>query len=54
MIIYMAKLYMDFVNVAESVFTAFGWKDPGNIDLERSTKLNPSDDVRCGTYFFRY
>jgi hypothetical protein len=48
--------FMGFVELAERIFTVFGWKDVKNIDLPAITKKNkkPGDPAALGTLFFRY
>ena len=52
----MAGKWMPFVRLAERVFTAFGWPDPGNVDLVKSTKAQrqPGDSGELGVFYFRY
>jgi hypothetical protein len=51
-----ARKYKGFVELAERIFTVFGWKDVKNIDLPAITKKNkrPGDPAALGTLFFRY
>ncbi|AKO19114.1 putative type VI secretion system effector [Xanthomonas oryzae] len=45
-----------FVNMAERIFSALGWKDVQHIDLRKITKRKrkPSDPPALGDTFFRY
>ncbi|PPU92215.1 hypothetical protein XpopCFBP1817_12540 [Xanthomonas populi] len=45
-----------FVNMAERIFWALGWKDVQHIDLRKITKRKrkPSDPPALGDTFFRY
>jgi hypothetical protein len=51
-----SRKFMGFVELAERIFTVFGWKDVKNIDLPAITKKNkrPGDPAALGTLFFRY
>ncbi len=44
------------VQVAEGVFTALGWDNPNEIDLEKTTKATrlPEDPPELGIMYFRY
>jgi hypothetical protein len=52
----MARRYMMYVTAAERVFSAFGWEDPGNIDLPLRTKeqRKPGDPAELGIFYFKY
>jgi hypothetical protein len=47
---------MMYVTAAERVFSAFGWEDPGNIDLPLRTKeeRKPGDPAELGIFYFKY
>jgi hypothetical protein len=51
-----SRKFMGFVELAERIFTVFGWKDVKNIDLPAITKKNKKlgDPAALGTLFFRY
>ena len=42
-ILALAWKWMEFVRIAEQVFTAFGWPDVKNIDLVARSKATPLD-----------
>jgi hypothetical protein len=52
----LARKWLPFVQVAEKVFKALGWPDPGNIDLVKRSKLRRTDKDpgEYGTFYFRY
>lgn len=52
----LTRKWLPFVRVAEQVFTAFGWPNPGSIDLVKSSKAQrrPDDPAEYGTFWFRY
>ena len=52
----MTRQWLPFVRLAERVFTAFGWPDPGNVDLVKTTKAQrqPGDSGELGVFYFRY
>jgi hypothetical protein len=47
---------LPFSRVAESVFSALGWKNPSRIDLKKSAKekRKKGDPGEYGTFYFRY
>jgi hypothetical protein len=51
-----SRKFMGFVELAERIFTVFGWKDVKNIDLPAISKKNkkPGDPAALDTLFFRY
>jgi len=52
----LAYRWMPFVRVAERVFTALGWSNPGSVDLPKATKAHrkTGDPGELGTFYFRY
>jgi hypothetical protein len=56
MTISLTRKWMPFVRVAEKVFKALGWPNPGAVDLVKSSKAKrrPEDPGEYGTFYFRY
>lgn len=52
----LTRKWLPFVKIAEKVFETFGWHDPGNIDLIKSSvkQRTENDAVELGTFYFRY
>jgi hypothetical protein len=52
----LTRKWMPFVRVAEKVFKALGWPNPGAVDLVKSSKAKrrPEDPGEYGTFYFRY
>ncbi|MBU9161747.1 putative type VI secretion system effector [Burkholderia multivorans] len=51
-----SRRFMGFVRLAEGIFSGFGWKNVGNIDLPAITKKSkkPGDPDALGILYFRY
>lgn len=56
MTISLARKWMPFVRLAQKVFVALGWPNPGDVDLVKSSKAQrkPGDPGELGTFYFRY
>ena len=56
MTVYLTRKWMPFVRVAEKVFRALEWRNPGNGDLVKSSKdqRRADDPGEFGTFYFRY
>ena len=52
----MTHKWMPFVRVAERVFTALDWPNPGDVDLVKTTKAQRQlgDSGELGVFYFRY
>lgn len=52
----LAKKWMPFASLAETVFRTLGWKNAANVDLVASSKAqrNAKDPGEFGTFYFRY
>jgi hypothetical protein len=56
MVFSLARKWLPFVRVAEKVFRALEWKNPGSIDLAKTSKAQRTDQDpgEFGTFYFRY
>jgi hypothetical protein len=52
----LGRKWMPFVRTAEKIFKTLGWENPGDVDLNKTSKeqRKPTDSGEFGTFYFRY